>query len=355
MRRILRRFSPLLPAVAALVCLLVCRLFPAVAERVFARGVFRALAALIGRLTQYVPFSLAECLAVAALPLAVGVIVWAVRRRAWRRLLRVLAWVLSWALLLYMLMHGLQYHRRPLAEQMDMQTQASGSVERLAALTAFFAEQASAARLFCEEDEAGCMRLTAPLTDTLKSGGAGYAVLEEQYPFLRGTVIRTKGVKLSHWWSYTGITGMYFPFLAEANINVDAPDTALPVTITHELAHTRGYAHEDECNFLGILAAVNHPDPAWQYAGWLEAYMYTADALFAADVEAFLSTRALCSEGMLRDLACRATYWKAFDGGVQEMSNQVNDTFIRVNGDAEGVARYDQVTALLLSYYGESV
>lgn len=76
----------------------------------------------------------------------------------------------------------------------------------------------------------------------MRQAGEGYKALDDRYSFLWGTVNRGKPVKLSHWWSYTQITGMYFPFFAEGNINVDQPDCDIPVTAAHELAHTRGFA-----------------------------------------------------------------------------------------------------------------
>ncbi len=355
-RKILRWCTPLIPAAAGLLCLGVCRLFPAVAERVFARGVLRGLSAVLGTITQYIPFSLAELLVVAALPVLIVLAVWAIRRPAVRgTVLRGCAWCVSSAFLLYLLMHGIQYARLPLAEQMGLSVSHTSSVERLADLTAFFAEKAAAARAACKEDAQGCLRLSVTTGEALKSGGEGYERLGARYPFLRGTVDRAKGVVLSHWWSYTGITGMYFPLTAEANVNVDVPVDEMLMTISHELAHTRGYAHEDECNFLGILACVNHPDVEWQYAGWLAAYQYPADALYAADADAWREATAVCSEGMRCDLARRAAYWSGFEGPVEDISAEVNHTFIQVNGDSDGIARYGQVTALLMAYYADGV
>jgi len=323
---------------------------------VFARGVFRLLSAMFGTLTQYLPFSFAELLVVAALPAAAVLLAWAVRRPAVRaRLLRGGVWCVSIAFTLYLFMHGLQYARRPLAEQMGLTVSGSSSVERLSALTAFFAEKAAAARTACQEDAVGCMRLPDTVGDVLKNGGEGYARLAQRYPFLNGTVHRAKRVLLSRPWSYTGITGMYFPFTAEANVNVDVPPDEMLITVTHELAHTRGFAHEDECNFLGILACVNHPQAEWQYAGWLAAYQYAADALYAADAAAWREVAALCSDGMRRDLARRAAYWAQFEGAVQELSTEVNHAFIQANGDRDGVARYGKVTALLMAYYADGV
>ena len=355
-RKFLRRSLPLIPAAAGLLCLGICRLFPAVAEWVFARGVFRGVSALLGTATQYLPFSLTELLAVLALPAVILLIVWAVRRSAVRKkIMRGCAWCLSFAFLLYLLMHGVQYARLPLSEQMGLAVSHESTVERLASLTAYFAENASAARAECKEDAQGCLKLSVTTGEALKHGGEGYARLAAQYPFLRGTVNRAKGVVLSHWWSYTGITGMYFPLTAEANVNVDVPPDEMLMTISHELAHTRGYAHEDECNFLGILACVNHPAAEWQYAGWLAAYQYTADALYAADADAYYEVAALCSDGVRRDLSRRAAYWSGFEGPVEEISTEVNNAFIQVNGDSDGIARYGQVTALLMAYYADGV
>ncbi|MBO5797560.1 MAG: DUF3810 domain-containing protein [Clostridia bacterium] len=350
LRKVIKATLCLLPALVALLLAVVFRAAPSVTEAVHARGLFRGLSAILGTLTQYMPFSLTECLVVLALP-AVGVTVFLLIRRKppWHRWVRGLCWVLSCVFLLYMLMHGYHYSRRPLAELMELPT-APATAEELANLSSWLARQASAAREQCAEDEAGCMILSDE--DPLTAGGAGYDILSAEYPFLDGTVNRAKGVALSHWWSYTGITGMYFPFLAEANVNIDAPPAGRPHTIAHELAHTRGFAHEDECNFLGVLACVNHPSPDWQYSGWLAAYIYVSNDLYALDYERWATIRLTdCSEGVRRDLAQRWAYWEQFEGKVQEVAESTNDAFIKVNGDDEGVARYGEATALLLAYY----
>lgn len=347
LRKLFRWAVCLTPAGVAAALGILCRLWPQMTETLFSRGIFRWLSAVLGTLTQYIPLSLTECLAVAAAPVLILLLILMIRRK---KGLRTFCGTLSALLLLYMLMHGLNYYRLPLTGQLDLEQGDPVTVEELEELCRYLAAKASAARQECREDENGVMTLSASLSDTLKAGGEGYRALEETYPFLSGAVDRAKGVKLSHWWSYTGITGVYFPLLAEANVNVDQPASELPMTIAHELAHTRGYAHEDECNFLGILCCIAHPDADWQYSGWLAAYIYAANSLYDSSPARWQQAAAV-SEGVRRDLIARSAYWKQFEGPVQQTSSAVNDAFIRAGGDKEGVARYGQVTALLLEWW----
>ena len=164
-------------------------------------------------------------------------------------------------------------------------------------------------------------------------------------------VFRAKPVQLSHWWSYTGITGMYFPMLAEANVNIDVPDSSIPATAAHELAHTRGFAREDECNFLAYLTCIHSDSADFRYSGYLMAYIYCSNALYAYDIELWRETRAACSEGVLRDLGERNRYWEAFEGRVQEISNSVNNSFLESQGQEKGTLSYDEVVSLIVSYY----
>lgn len=348
-----------LPTVIALLLAVILSYYPYVAEYVFARGLFRTISVPLGWLTSLFPFSLTELLVVAAVPLAIALLIRLIgrwrrtvsRREFGKKLLRGGAWTASLLFALYMLMHGLNFHRVPVAElmELDIRQQDAAFLQKVCM---DLAETASAARAELPLDDEGRIRQVASTGDILRQATAGYTAAQEDYPFLWGSVWNPKSVQLSHLWSYTGITGMYFPFFAEANVNTDVPLFNYPATAAHELAHTRGFAREDECNFLAFLTCRYQEDALYRYSGHLLAYIYCENALYAYDEDLVWEVReTACSAGLLQDLKEQKQYWKQFEGEVQEVSTQVNNTFLTVQGQEDGVLSYDRVVELILAYY----
>lgn len=356
--RFLKAFTCLLPAAAALLLFFLLPFFPGFAEIAVTGGIFRLLSAPLGMLTSLLPFSLTEIAVVAAVPALILLTVLFVRhmrrsanrKRTAGRAVKAAGWTLSLLLLAYMLLHGLNFDRRPAAELMELDVSPK-SAAFLQQVTGDLARLASREREGLSEDDDGCAVLSEPLDDTLSRAGEGYRALQGDYSFLWGTVNRAKPVVLSHWWSYTGITGVYFPFFNEANINRDVPASGIPATAAHELAHTRGFAREDECNFFAYLSCVSHPDAEYRYSGYLLAYTLCANALYDYDADRWREASAFCSEGMRRDIVQNNDYWKRFEGQIQQLSSAVNDSFLEAQGDPDGVLSYDRAVSLILAWY----
>lgn len=356
-----KRWWPVLPALTALLMALMLPHCPGVTERVFSRGIFRALSTVLGGLTSLIPLSITECLVLALLPLTIGGVVMLVRRvkrsshprRIWLKAGRCVGVVLSFGLLLYMLMHGANFYRYPAAELMNLPS-VTLTPDRLAQLCADLAEKASHERQQLPEDGAGRMKLAGGVSSALREAVQGYRQLEGTYPFLKGAVSRGKLVMLSHQWSYTGITGMYFPLLCEANVNVDIPPSSLLFTVAHELAHTRGFAREDECNFFAYLSCIHHPSAAFRYSGYLMAYIYCHNALYDQDPELAAQVSARCSDAVRRDLQGHNQYWQQFDTPwgitIERASRAANHAFIQAHGVEEGVYSYNLMVQLVAQY-----
>lgn len=332
--------------------------WPHVTEFLFSRGLFRVISVPLGGLLSLLPMSLTELLVVAGVPLLIVLVVLLVRRlrrseHRWRTLARAgkaAGWVLSSALLLYMLLHGLNFDRLSVPALMDLDI-SQKTPDMLQQVCIDLARKAAAEREGLPEDDTGRMALSSSLLTTLRQAGNGYRHADDTYPFLWGAVWQPKPVMLSHWWSYTGITGMYFPLFAEANVNIDVPDSSIPATAAHELAHTRGFAREDECNFFAYLTCIQNDAAEYRYSGYLMAYIYCSNALYDYDGDMWGEVQVYVSDGMRRDLEERGEYWKQFEGKVQEVSSTVNDTFITIQGDDDGVLSYDRVVELILAYY----
>ena len=117
-------------------------------------------------------------------------------------------------------------------------------------------EDVNRERRLVREDENGVMKLSfesdRELAETVRQA---YDGLESQYPTLRSGYGPPKAVLASRGMSYLDITGVFFAYTFEANVNVDVPDYSIPATMGHELSHLRGYMREDEANFWAIFAA----------------------------------------------------------------------------------------------------
>jgi hypothetical protein len=329
---------------------------PDIVEAVYSRRLYaevaRGLAALTGRL----PFSVAELLlgvCAVALAAAGGRLL----ARAGTRL-RALAAAVALALLraaaiagavvlVFDLLWGLNYDREPVATLLSYDVSPATAAE-LAALAQDLLSRAATLRAALPEDAAGAFQLPDSRSGALRRAARGYeaaAARGLRVPEVGG---RPKPVALSPVMSYLGITGIFSPFTGEANVNMTVPDWTLPFTAAHELAHQRGFAREDEANYVGYVACRAHPDRDFQYSGTFEAGLYVLGALARADRAEYGRQRAALSPPLRRDLAVLAAWRARYTSRLGEVQDRVNDAYLKSQGQREGVRSYGRMVDLLV-------
>lgn len=334
--------------------------FPWATDRIYSRGIYQGVARVIGGFFSLIPFSVAELLILVLLAvIPISLIVLVVRlirdkegRR--KRLLNLVANLFCTAGCLYfvfVLVCGINYTRPGFAELNGLEIRPS-SVEELSALCTSLVEQCNAAEAATASNEAGVSTLSfenhRALTDACQ---AAYSKAGEEYDTLSRFVPRAKAVISSRAMSYLDITGVYFPFTFECNVNVDHPEHNVPATILHEMAHFKGFMREEDANFIAYLVSGYSDDPELTYSGTLLATVYATNALFTADPEEYSRVASSLSDGVRTDLAAAREYWQQFATPVAKVSNSVNNTYLRANRQQEGVKSYGRMVDLLLAEY----
>ena len=222
--------------------------------------------------------------------------------------------------------------------------------EDLLAVTEYFAQQLTDAADDVARDENGFFAV--PRSEILAASPVIYDPLEKQFPFLEFDDPGAKAMKFSRLMSRTDFTGFYCPWTGESNVNVDSPACLLPSTVAHELAHPRGFASEQECNFLAVLASTASGNEAYEYAGWLMGYIHLGNALYRVDPDTYWAMRNALPEGVKADLAYNTAYWNQFrDTVVQTVSKKAYDVTLKAYGDERGIQSYGMVVDLLVVYY----
>ena len=338
-------FYPLIIA-AAMYFLL--PMFPTFTEYVISRGLFKIITVPIGFISSLLPFSLTELLVILALPLVILAIVLFVQRikntddkkSTAIKAGRTACGFISFALLLYMICHGGNYYRLSMEDMMELDTSPK-SAEHLLAVCKELASGARSASDEIQRDEKGRIVFSESLSTELSRAGSGYEPLVEEYPFLWTSVWRQKPVQLSYFWSYTGIVGMYFPFFVECNVNIEQPDYSIPFSAAHESAHSRGIAFENECNFLAFLSCINSEYPEYRYSGYMEAFSYCVNDLYAYDADMWGEAFSEFTPEMLSDYNANNEYIDKFsvdiwdgpgdlDINPWETAGDINNSFLEI-------------------------
>jgi len=322
-------------------------------ELFFARGINKWTIELMSLLTGFFKYSIAEFVLyghiLAAPIVAILLIIKLFKGGLLKSLLRILQY-LSFLYVAFMLLWGFNYNRVSISEIMAFEVK-TYSTQELAEVTESLIASANTLRNYQLEDSEGVMESPGTYKEIFARAHEGYVAIGKSVKALSGPYGRPKPVFASELMLYTGITGVYFPYTAEANVNVAVPDLLLPATTLHEMAHQRGIAPEDEANFVAYVTALAHPDKDFNYSGTVLALIHSMNALYAQDPELATTLRKTYSEGLNRDMAYYAQFWKAYEGQTNAVADQVNDTYLKASGETDGVKSYGRMVDLLLGYY----
>ncbi|WP_326974579.1 DUF3810 domain-containing protein [Caproicibacter sp. BJN0012] len=324
----------------------------------YAIRIYPALSLTVNRITGLVPFSVAECLVILLLLCIPVILIFfaagMIRKKGSRPLFALksavnLAVFFSIVSFLFTINCGINYYRYPFADTCGLKVEPSTSTE-LNELCVSLASDANRLRPGLKADDQGVMELRQKsLSMTAQEAALAYNRLERDYPLLRSGYGAPKLVHFSRAMSRCNITGIFFPFTLEANVNTDVPEYTIPVTMCHELSHLRGYMREEEANFIGYLVCSKSGEPDFQYSGDMLAFTYASNALFSVDADAADKIFSSLSSGVRRDLAYNSEYWKQFEGPVAKVSNSVNDQYLKANSQSDGVQSYGRMVDLLLA------
>lgn len=335
-------------------------------SRYFAMPLERAL----GRLWSLVPFSVAElCYALAFLGLFVFLIrsIALISRAEYKRevFYRRAMGLLNTLLSLYAafcLLWGVNYYTDDFCDMSGIRA-VPVAREELIAVTRFFAEQTALSAEGYAREKDGAYAVDAverdtdgvyavPRSESLALAPSLYEGMYEEFPFLRIPVDpMPKGILCSRIMSAMNVTGLYFPFTGESNLNMDFPAALFPATVAHELAHRRGIASEQQCNFLAVLASTRSDDAAYRYSGWLLGYIHLSNALYTVAPEEWGDIREHLPATVIADLRAASDYWAQYDGATARASGKAYDAMLKSYGEELGMQSYGAVVDLLISYY----
>ena len=291
--------------------------------------------------------------------------------RPLRRFLGHLFLILSTLLVLYVFLCGINYHRTSFSEEagLSVTIDAHGTVYDEADLIALCdylvteindTEAQLAATTI--QVEGACIGQTSETpkpsaTWLWHAGRTGQRAMEklgQRYRRLSGHYPFPKPILNTWILSIQQTTGVYSPFTVEANYNRDIAYYDIPFTICHELSHLRGYMQEEEANFIGVLATIGADDLYFNYSGYVSAWVYAGNALARIDSTAFATLYGRINERTRQDMLYNNAYWKQFEGKPAEAHEQLNDVYLKMQGQATGVHSYGHVTDLMLEYFAKN-
>ncbi len=363
MRKKLRCYLPYVLLLFCALLYLIYSVAPAAMERIYTQKIYFYLAQGVSSLTALIPFSLAEAL----LYTLAGCVLWWLVRLCCGRLrhgVPLRRWVVDslrpawhvalYALVWFILFCGLNYKRPPVAQTLGYPLQAQYSATDLRALADYMVGQTNAACLQVMRTPDGRLNPVYTFDRMKEEVFRAYEFLERHSGLhVGGNFKSIKPFTFSKIMSYTYIMGFYFPWMVESTLNKDVPQFWIPALMAHEQAHARGYMREGDANYLAFRVGMATDNEELHYSALMHSLNYVLNALYRTDPEFHQVMVDALDKNVLQDFQENTIYWQAFSGPVAQASNKVNDTYLKANGQSQGVQSYGEVVDLLLAYHKE--
>lgn len=359
----LKRLWILSFTIVSFIILGIAKINESIAENVFALGIYKVYANVIAFFTNLVPFSIIEVVVVIAPFLLIITIVCFIRRIIdqkgrrkyviYKGVINVLC-VVSVIFFISTITMFVNVHRRSVADEFNIEVKES-TVTELYEMCVEFANELGTARQNVSENDEGIMKLSGDFDYVTKEVRQSYeklSVTNQKMWIVKG---RPKEIYFSRAMSYTGIVGMYVPFTMETNVVTDNENEySTPKTMAHELAHLQGYIREDEANYIAYKVCTTSDNWDLKYSGYMLAFLTSANALYNENIDLYREVYATLDKKVYNDIKANSEYWEEIESSelgkrIVAVSDEVNDTYLKVSGQEEGLKTYGMVVDLLLA------
>lgn len=163
---------------------------------------------------------------------------------------------------------------------------------------------------------------------------------------------KAKIISVSDYMTYTHISGVYSSFTGEANININYPDYVTVAAIAHEKAHQRGIAPEYEANAVAFFVLSQSSDAYLAYCGYMSVFSELMNACVSESSDFYYNYlyNAIPQE-IFGELKAYSAFFKKYsDSKASKAADAVNDTSLKLNGEKDGVKSYGMVTDMAVSF-----
>ncbi|WP_133644897.1 DUF3810 domain-containing protein [Zeaxanthinibacter enoshimensis] len=323
---------------------------PEMVENYYSRGIYPYISSFLRSLYGWIPFSIGDLLYTAIGSLAIGYL-WINRseiRYNLTGLLRDTFMVLSVAYFTFHLLWGLNYHRVPLAERLELNDVAS--TEEVEFFTRELIKRTNRQQLSLTGDSLLKVHIPYSKKEITKLTLQGYKDLAEQMDFAYYSPASIKTSLYSRMLSYMGYGGYLNPFTNEGQVNRLLPAFRAPVVYGHEIGHQLGYSAENETNFIGYLVTLNNRDPYLQYAANAYALSYCLAELKRKDSLITKTLYARLNPGVRKNYEELDKFWRSFENPAEPVFKSVFNSYLHANQQKDGILSYNRVVSLIVAY-----
>tara|TARA_R110002050_G_scaffold4573_2_gene22101 strand:- start:12454 stop:13521 length:1068 start_codon:yes stop_codon:yes gene_type:complete len=244
---------------------------------------------------------------------------------------------------------GLNYYRLPLHKNLNLKS--DYTTEELIAVTEKLLETSNKIHLEITKNDTVKVEIPFSKKTIFKLAPEGYKNLKQIFPNLEYKPRSIKKSLFSYPLTYMGFSGYLNPLTNEAQVNALIPDFKFPTTTTHEMAHQLGYAAENEANFIGCLAAINHDNIYFKYAGYTFALRFCINEIYRRDSCLYEDMIADINKGILKNYKETRDFWDAHQNPTEPLFKLFYGSFLKANKQSKGMESYSYVVALLTNYF----
>lgn len=268
------------------------------------------------------------------------------------------AWVILWLAVIMSLNYSVLYHGTSFNDKYLRRAERQYTLEELIAVRNYVVSQCNELSKEMYRDANGDILFQDDL------GAKAISVMQDlgkKYDGLQGFYPKPKALLTSDLMCQQYMQGYFFPFTMEANYNDVMYITNKPATICHELAHIKGFINEDEANFISYLACTNSSIPFFQYSGYLSVLYYLDNDFYEAignNRDSYQKQIQILPQVLADNIFVKEEEWERINRKalvdtevVDAVSDKFTETYLKLNGVADGMISYSRVVKLLLQYY----